>query len=167
VALAGAMCWGLGSVYALHAPRPAQPVLAAAVEMMCAGVALAVLAGVGGEYGRIDLSRNTGTALLAVGYLIVFGSLLAYSAYEWLLQNASPRLAGTYAFVNPVVAVALGGWLLDEHVGLRALVATAVIAAGVALIVARRPDRGVVGPDTSGGTPGSAPTPAGSGDRAG
>jgi drug/metabolite transporter (DMT)-like permease len=166
VALAGAMCWGLGSVYATHAPRPDQPLLAPAVEMLCAGLLLAVLAGAGGEYARIELSGDTGKALLAVGYLIVFGSLLAYSAYEWLLQNAPARLAGTYAFVNPVVAVALGGWLLDEKVGVRALVATAVIAVGVALIVVRRPEA-----DVSSGEPaesrGSSRTPVGSPDRAG
>jgi drug/metabolite transporter (DMT)-like permease len=162
VALAGAMCWGLGSVYALHAPRPGQPLLASAVEMLCAGVAMGVLAGFGGEYARIHPS---GEALLALAYLIVFGSLLAYTAYDWLLQNASARLAGTYAFVNPVVAVALGWWLLSEPIGARALIATGVIAAGVALIVARPPEPAALSPDGPSGTPGSPTTPAGSPDH--
>jgi drug/metabolite transporter (DMT)-like permease len=166
VALAGAMCWGLGSVYALHAPRPTQPLLASAVEMLCAGVAMGILAGFGGEYGRIELSGNSGEALAALAYLIVFGSLLAYTAYEWLLHHASPRLAGTYAFVNPVVAVALGWWLLHEPIGPRALIATGVIAAGVALIVARPPKRAAVSPDESAGTRESPTTPAGSPDLA-
>jgi drug/metabolite transporter (DMT)-like permease len=164
VALAGAMCWGLGSVYALHAPSPDQPLLASGVEMLCAGVAMGILAGFAGEYGRIELSGDTGKALLALAYLIVFGSLLAYTAYVWLLQNASPRVAGTYAFVNPVVAVALGGWLLHEPIGARALIATGIIAAGVALIVAR-PPKPAVSPGESGGTRESPTTPAGNRDR--
>jgi drug/metabolite transporter (DMT)-like permease len=133
VALGAAMCWGLGSVYALHAPRPEQPLLASAVEMLCAGVALTALAAAGGEFARVDAPALGGSAF-ALAYLIVFGSILAYSAYEWLLQHAPPRLAGTYAFVNPVVAVALGAWLLDEHVDARMILAAAVIAAAVALI---------------------------------
>jgi drug/metabolite transporter (DMT)-like permease len=137
VALAGALCWGLGSVYAQHAPRPRQPLLAPAVEMLCAGVALTVLGAAGGEFGRIDLARDVGGSVAALAYLIVFGSIVAYSAYEWLLQNAPARLTGTYAFVNPVVAVALGWWLLDETVGWRTLAAMAVIVAGVALIASQ------------------------------
>jgi len=132
VALAAAMCWGLGSVYAVHAPRPSHALLASAVEMVSAGAILAALAGVTGEFGRIGLS---GRSLLALGYLIVFGSLIAYTAYTWLLDHVAPRIAGTYAFVNPVVAVFLGWWLLGERLDARILIGTAVIAAGVALIV--------------------------------
>jgi drug/metabolite transporter (DMT)-like permease len=132
VALGGALCWGLGSVYAQHAPRPEQPLLASAVEMLCAGAFLAVLGGFAGEFARVHLTSG---AVVAMAYLIVFGSLVAYTAYEWLLQNAPSRITGTYAFVNPVVAVLLGWWLLHETVGPRTGIAAAVIAAGVALIV--------------------------------
>ena len=135
VALGGALCWGLGSVYGRHAPRPEQPLLASAVEMLCAGAFLAVLGGIGGEFGRVDLSSEAMRSVLAVAYLIVFGSLIAYTAYEWLLQHAPPRITGTYAFVNPIVAVLLGWWLLDEQVGTRTLLASAIIAVAVALIV--------------------------------
>ena len=82
-------------------------------------------------------------SVLAVAYLVVFGSLIAYTAYEWLLRNAPARTAGTYAFVNPVVAVLLGWWLLDEPLGARTVLAGVVIAAAVALIVLGRRD----GPD--------------------
>jgi drug/metabolite transporter (DMT)-like permease len=143
VALGGALCWGLGSAYGRHAPHPEQPLLTSAVEMTCAGVALAVLGGLGGEFGRIDLSGDVGGSLLAVGYLIVFGSLIAYTAYEWLLRNAPPRIAGTYAFVNPVVAVLLGWWLLDEALTGRTGLAAAIVAGAVALIVLGRQDRSV------------------------
>jgi drug/metabolite transporter (DMT)-like permease len=154
VALGAALCWGLGSVYALHAPQPEQPLLAPAVEMLCAGAALAVIGGAAGEFGRVELDRG---AVLAVGYLILFGSIMAYSAYQWLLHHASPRLAGTYAFVNPVIAVLLGWWLLGEHLGARTFAATAVIAVGVALIVSR---------GSTAGTAESEPTPADRPDRA-
>ena len=132
VALGGALCWGLGTVYAGHAPRPASALMASAIEMLCAGAILVVLSGVTGEWSRIDV---TGRSLLAVGYLIVFGSLVAYTAYTWLLDHVAPRIAGTYAFVNPVVAVLLGWWLLSEPLTVGTLLATALIAAAVALIV--------------------------------
>ncbi len=135
VALGGAMCWGLGSDLGRHAAHPDQPLLASAVEMLCAGAALGVLGGLGGEFGRIDLSADVLGSVLAVGYLIVFGSLIAYSSYEWLLRNAPPRITGTYAFVNPVVAVLLGWWLLAEPLGMRTLLASVIIVAAVALIV--------------------------------
>src|SRR5918998_865676 len=142
VALGGAVWWGLGSVYRLRAPHPEQPLLASAIEMICAGAALALLGGLGGEFGRADLSADVLGSVAAVGYLIVFGSLVAYSAYEWLLRHAPARITGTYAFVNPVVAVLLGWWLLDEPLGARTLLAGAVIAGAVALIVLpKRPPR--------------------------
>jgi drug/metabolite transporter (DMT)-like permease len=140
VALGGALCWGLGSVYGRHAPQPDQPLLASAVEMLCAGVALALLGGLGGEFGRVDLSADVAGSVIAVGYLIVFGSLVAYSAYQWLLRHAPPRITGTYAFVNPVVAVLLGWWLLDEPLGPRTVLAALIIAVAVALIVLPRRD---------------------------
>lgn len=136
VALAGAACWGLGTVYAGHAPRPAHALQASAIEMLAAGGVLTVLALVSGEPGRIHV---TGRSVAALGYLIVFGSLVAYTAYTWLLDHVAPRVAGTYAFVNPVVAVLLGSWLLGEPIGPRELLATAMIAAGVALIVLAPP----------------------------
>jgi len=132
VALGGAMCWGLGSVYAQHAPRPQHAFMASAIEMLCAGGILTGLAAVSGEFGRVEVRPG---ALLALAYLIVFGSLVAYTTYSWLLDHVPARVAGTYAFVNPVVAVVLGWWLLDEPLGARVLLATAMIAAGVALIV--------------------------------
>jgi drug/metabolite transporter (DMT)-like permease len=132
VALGGALCWGLGTVYALHAPRPQHALMASAVEMISAGLVLGVIGLFAGEFGRTHVS---GRSLLALGYLIVFGSLIAYTAYTWLLDHVAPRIAGTYAFVNPVVAVLLGWWLLNEKIDTRTVIAAAVIATGVALIV--------------------------------
>jgi drug/metabolite transporter (DMT)-like permease len=132
VALAGAASWGAGTVYGQRAPTPAQPLLASAVEMLGAGAFLFVLSAATGDYRSV---RLTGGSALALAYLIVLGSLLAYSTYEWLLHRAPARLVGTYAFVNPVVAVALGWALLGEPIGWRTGAAAAVIALGVALIV--------------------------------
>lgn len=106
--------------------------MASAAEMVSAGVILGVLAAFSGELGRVAVS---GQSVLALGYLIVFGSLLAYTAYTWLLDHVAPRIAGTYAFVNPVVAVFLGWWLLDERLDARVIGGTVVIAVAVALIV--------------------------------
>ena len=103
--------------------------------MICAGVALCLIGAAGGELGRISAASLISDSGLALGYLIVFGSLLGYSTYEWLLHHASSQLAGTYAFVSPLVAVILGWWLLGEQVTGHTLLAAAAIAAGVALIM--------------------------------
>jgi drug/metabolite transporter (DMT)-like permease len=135
VVLGGALLWGCGSVYAKRAPRPAQPLLTSGMEMICAGVVLGLIGAAGGEPGRISPASLVSTSGLALGYLIIFGSLLGYSTYEWLLHHASTQLAGTYAFVCPLVAVLLGWGLLSEQISWRTLVAAAAIAVGVALIM--------------------------------
>jgi drug/metabolite transporter (DMT)-like permease len=135
VALGGALCWGCGSAYARRAPHPDQPLLASSMQLICAGVALCVAGAAAGELGRIQAGALASESALALAYLIVFGSLVAYSSYEWLVRHAPSQLTGTYAFVNPLVAVLLGWWLLGEHVSGRTLLAAAVIVAGVALLV--------------------------------
>jgi drug/metabolite transporter (DMT)-like permease len=139
VALAGALSWGCGSVYAKRAPHPEQPLLGSGMQLICAGTALCAAGAAGGEFARIPGSALTSVSMLALGYVIIFGSLLAYSCYEWLIRHAPSSLVGTYAFVNPVVAVLLGWWLLGEPVSARTLLAAAVIVAGVALLVMPAP----------------------------
>jgi drug/metabolite transporter (DMT)-like permease len=133
VALLGAAAWGAGSVYAGHAEHPKQPLLGSGLELVCAGGIMLALGAAGGEPGRVHAIPQAG--VLALAYLVVFGSLLAYSCYEWLLRHAPARLVATYPFVNPVVAVLLGWALLGEGAGVRTAVATAAIVAAVALIV--------------------------------
>jgi drug/metabolite transporter (DMT)-like permease len=135
VALTGALSWGCGSVYAKRAPHPDQPLLGSGMQLICAGVALCVAGAGSGELARIHTSSLASASTLALGYLIVFGSLVAYSSYEWLIRHAPSLLVGTYAFVNPLVAVLLGWWLLAERVDGRTLLAAAVIVAGVTLLV--------------------------------
>jgi hypothetical protein len=105
------------------------------MEMTCAGVALCLIGAAGGELGRINAASLLSTSGLALGYLIIVGSLLGYSTYEWLLHHASSQLAGTYAFVSPLVAVILGWWLLGERISGHTLLAAAAISVGVALIM--------------------------------
>jgi drug/metabolite transporter (DMT)-like permease len=152
VALGGALCWGCGSVYAKRAPHPAQPLLASGMEMICAGVALCLIGAASGEFGRISAASLVSASGLALGYLIIFGSLLGYSTYEWLLHHASSQLAGTYAFVSPLVAVILGWWLLGEQISGHTLLAAAAIAVGVALIMLR-PRKSQPGRDEPGDQP--------------
>lgn len=134
----GAGCWGAGSVYAKRAPLPRRPLVGAAMEMLAGGALLAVMGAATGELGHLHPSKVSGESLLGLAYLVVFGSLVAFSAYVWLLTKARLSLVGTYAYVNPVVAVLLGWLILSEPVTARTLVASGVIVAAVALIVSAR-----------------------------
>jgi len=91
-----------------------------------------------GEPAQFDPSTVAAESWLAVAYLVVFGSMLAYTAYGWLLRNAPLSLVGTYAYVNPIVAVALGTVFLHEPISVRTLVAAAIILVAVAIIVTAR-----------------------------
>jgi drug/metabolite transporter (DMT)-like permease len=139
VVLGGALAWASGSVWSRRAPLPRRPLVGAGIEMLAGGAVLAVAAVVGGELGRIDPGAVSAASLAAVAYLVVFGSLVAFTAYAWLLRNVRTSVASTYAYVNPVVAVALGWAFGGEPVSARTLLAGAVILAGVALIVTARP----------------------------
>lgn len=138
VLLLGALSWAWGSVRSRHVPLPASPLLATAMEML-AGGALLVLAGLAtGEGADFHLAQVTLRSALAFGYLVTFGALVGFTAYVWLLRAASPALVGTYAYVNPIVAVFLGWLILGEPLTGRTLVAAAVIIAGVVLITLSR-----------------------------
>ena len=133
--LVGPIGWASGSLYARGAPLPRNALQGAAMEMLCGGVMFGIAGLATGEEGRVHPGAVSLESALAVAYLVVFGSLVAFSAYVWLLRAAPTPLVGTYAFVNPVVAVALGAGFLGEPVGLRTLAAGAVVVAAVALIV--------------------------------
>jgi drug/metabolite transporter (DMT)-like permease len=141
--LFAAFAWALGSLLSRNFPPPSSPLQATAIQMLAGGVLLGCASGVAGEWARFSPALVSGRSLAAVAYLVVFGSLVAFTAYVWLLRAASPALVSTYAFVNPVVAVFLGWLLAREEVGLRTLVAAAVIVGAVVLItlaeVCRRP----------------------------
>jgi len=138
-ALLGAtLSWSLGSYRARSAPRPASGLMAAAMQMICGGTLLVGMGLLLGEGPRVRLDTISRASILALAYLSLIGSILAYSCYMWLLEVSSAALATTYAFVNPVVAVLLGYAILGEPLTARTLVAAAVIVAGVALITLGR-----------------------------
>jgi len=122
-----------GSTRPLPRP-PASPLQATALQMLAGGVLLGCASGATGEWGRFSPALVSDRSLAAVAYLVVFGSLVAFTAYVWLLRVVSPALVSTYAFVNPVVAVFLGWALAAEQVSLRTLAAAAVIVGAVVLI---------------------------------
>jgi drug/metabolite transporter (DMT)-like permease len=140
VLLGGAFAWAAGSAYARVAPLPGGSVLSAAMQMLTASAMLFVLSAAKGDLGHVHASALSLTSVGSIAYLVGFGSILAYTAYGWLLKNAATPLLSTYAYVNPAVAVVLGWVLAGEHLGARELVSGLVVLASVALIlVARRP----------------------------
>jgi drug/metabolite transporter (DMT)-like permease len=130
--------WAAGSLYARGAPLPTNPLVAAAMQMLCAGGVVAVAGLVSGEAGQVHATAFTAEPLLAFGYLVVFGSLFAFSAYAWLLKNVRISTVATYAFVNPVVAVALGAGFLGEPITWTTLIAGGAIVLAVVLIVSAK-----------------------------
>jgi drug/metabolite transporter (DMT)-like permease len=131
----GAFAWAAGSVWSRRLPLPSDTLLSAAMGMLAGGFLLTVVSGFGGEF---DDTRFTPEALAAIGYMVVVGSLIGFSAYVWLLKVAPASTVSTYAYVNPVIAVLLGWAFNDEVITARTLVAGAAIVVGVALMVSRR-----------------------------
>jgi drug/metabolite transporter (DMT)-like permease len=134
------LAWAIGSLYSRHAPLPRRPLVGAAMQMLAGGLVLVVVGAVAGEFGRIHPEEVSLESWLGLAYLVAAGSLLAFTAYMWLLRAAPTSLVGTYAYVNPVVAVLLGSLLLGEPLTWRTLVGGAIIIASVALIM-RAPKR--------------------------
>ncbi|HSG13352.1 MAG TPA: EamA family transporter [Gaiellaceae bacterium] len=132
VIVVSAMCWAAGSLYSRGAPLPKRPIVSAGLAALCGGVLLAVLSLLTGELGRADWTRD---AVLAVAYLVVAGSVVGFSAYVWLLRVAPVSLVSTYAYVNPIVAVALGWLLLSESITLQMVLAGAAVLVSVAMIL--------------------------------
>jgi drug/metabolite transporter (DMT)-like permease len=137
--VAAAVCWATGTLLSRGQTLTVPPLVGAGMQMMAGGAVLLVVSAATGELGQLDLGAVSARSAGGLAYLVVFGSLLAFSAYTWLLRNARTSLVATYAYVNPVVAVALGWWALGEGIGARVLLAGGVIVASVALIVSAAP----------------------------
>ncbi|MBW3657478.1 MAG: EamA family transporter [Actinobacteria bacterium] len=136
--LAGSASWAYGSLRARESVMPTRPLVSTAMQMIAAGSMFVVLSVLRGELRGFAWSEVSAASAGALLYLIVAGSLVAFSAYVWLIKNAPAPIVATYAYVNPVIAVGLGALVLDEAVGLRNVVAGAIIVAGVALIIRAR-----------------------------
>jgi drug/metabolite transporter (DMT)-like permease len=130
-------CWALGTFASPRLRTPRDPLASTAVQMLAGGALLVVVATAIGEPARADPSTFSSASLAAMAYLVVFGSLVAFSAYTWLLQRTSVSVVATYAYVNPVVAVVLGAVVLSEAVTASMLIGAAIILAAVAFIVTR------------------------------
>ncbi|HEX6702116.1 MAG TPA: EamA family transporter [Gaiellaceae bacterium] len=147
--LVAALSWAGGSLYARGAALPNDLLLGAAMQMLAAGVLLGLVGAASGEAAKVHTPSLA--SLGALAYLVVVGSLVAFSTYLWLMRSAPTSIVSTYAFVNPAIAVALGAAFLGEPLGLRMLGASAAIVVSVALIVTarravRRPRRPVLRP---------------------
>ena len=130
----GSLSWAIGSLYSRRAALPKSAILATGLEMLTGGGVLLLIAAVAGEYGRLDVAHASQASIAGYFYLVVFGSLIGFTAFAWLIRVSSPARVSTYAFVNPVVAVLLGWAIAHEPVGPRTVVAAAIIVGAVALI---------------------------------
>jgi len=138
-------CWALGSFLASRVPMTGDAFVATTWEMLAGGAALTLVGAARGELDGFALEQVSGAAWAWLGYLVVIGSVVAFSAYVWLLQHAPISLTATYAYVNPVVAVVLGALVLAEPVTTAVVGGGAIVVLGVGLVVSaerpRRPDR--------------------------
>ena len=133
--------WALGTFASPRLRTPRDPLASTTVQMLAGGALLVAIAAGIGEPGRADPSTFSTASLLSMAYLVVFGSLVAFSAYTWLLQHAPVSVVATYAYVNPVVAVVLGSLVLGETVTPSMFIGAAIILAAVAFIVSRSAGR--------------------------
>jgi drug/metabolite transporter (DMT)-like permease len=133
------IAWAAGSLYARYAPLPRSGLLATGLEMTAGGVSLVVAGTLLGEIGQADVSSFSTESIVAFAYLVVFGSIVAFTAYIWLLQHTAVSTVATYAYVNPIVAVALGAIFLQEPVTPRTVIAATIIIGAVVAMVSGRP----------------------------
>ena len=128
--LVASLSWSFGSVWSRGRDLPS-PFMSSAAQMLCGGVAMCIVGAAVGE--RFD-GMPSAHGLAAFAYLIVFGSIIGFSSYIWLLHHVRPALASSYAYINPAIAVALGAWLAHERFGTHELMAMGVILFGVVAI---------------------------------
>ena len=136
LALVGASCsWAAGSVYGRTAPLPRDPLLAAGLEMLIGGAGAMAVGIAAGEPHRLDFALVSERSIVALAYLTVFGSIAAFTAYNWLVTVEAPARVATYAYVNPVIAVLLGAIVAGEPLTPRIGFAAIVIVTAVVLVI--------------------------------
>ena len=141
--------WGVGMLVMRYVREPAEPFTASGIQMITGSGWLLLASLATGELGRFDPSLITGRSVVAWAYLVIFGSLIGFSTFTWLMKHSTPAKVSTYAYVNPVVAVFLGWAVLDETISPRLFLAAAIIIAGVALITIAKNKKPVVRPALS------------------
>lgn len=145
IVIVAALFWALGSLYARNADMPANPLMSTGIQLFCGGLLQMALSVANGSLFSIDISAISFRSVFAMIYLAIFASIIAFTAFTWLMRVANPALVTTYAYVNPVVAVILGWIFRGEQLTMRTLLAGAIIIAAVVILTrasrsaARRP----------------------------
>jgi drug/metabolite transporter (DMT)-like permease len=150
IVLAGSVAWSFGSIYSRHIPRPTSALLGSAMHMACGGAVLVVFSLLTGQFNGFSIDQVSTRSWIGFVYLVIFGSLVGFSSFVFLLRATTPARVATYAYVNPVVAVLLGWLFAGEALSWRVGVAAAVIVGAVAAITTfsatpRREPSGEVG----------------------
>ncbi len=142
ILMGASLSWATGSIYSQRAELPTSPLLATGMQMLAGGALLLILSSAFGEWTRVDLSQVSDRSFLSLVYLVVFGSIVGFTAYMWLLRVTTAARVATYAYVNPMVAVFLGWALAGEAVTEQTLLAAAIIVLAVAVITRYRSSQG-------------------------
>jgi drug/metabolite transporter (DMT)-like permease len=145
VVLAG-FAWAAGSVYSSRRPIRTVTSMASGMQMLAGGSLLLLLALVAGDFKRLNLDNASWVSIGAFAYLMLFGSLVTFTAYSWLLNNVTTARAATYAYVNPVVAVLLGWLIASEPITLKMMLGAAIIVGSVVLITTFGHDHAATAP---------------------
>jgi drug/metabolite transporter (DMT)-like permease len=133
--IGAAVAWATGTFTASRIDLPDDPLIATGWEMLLGGGVIVAAGLVAGEQRGLDAGGFSGDSMLAFAYLVVIGSIVAFTAYAWLVRNVPVSKVGTYAYVNPAIAIALGWLILDETITAVTLAGAGIIVAAVALVV--------------------------------
>ncbi|MGZ3331807.1 MAG: EamA family transporter [Gemmatimonadaceae bacterium] len=138
VLIIGSLSWAIGSFWSRDAQLPESGLLTTGMEMLGGGALLMIIGALSGEFAQLDVHAVSKASAIGLLYLVTFGSLLGFTSYIWLLDKVSPARLGTYAYVNPLVAVMLGWAIAGERLSIRTGVAAAIVICAVALITTAR-----------------------------
>jgi drug/metabolite transporter (DMT)-like permease len=153
VVVGASIAWSIGTLYATRAPLPKRGSVSASMQLLCGGVALGIVGLASGEAGRVHFSEMSASSIFGLAYLIVFGAIVAFSAYAYMVRNTSPAIVSTYAYVNPVIAVFLGWAIRDEPLRSTTIFAGAIIVVAVAMIVGSKAKTSAEGEPAAGAPP--------------
>jgi drug/metabolite transporter (DMT)-like permease len=142
IIIVAAFSWATGSIYGLRSPVPKSSLQTAGMQMLSGGLVLLVVSLIAGEWSSFSIAQVSSNSWFGLIYLIIFGSLIGYTAYSWLLKNAQPAMVATYAYVNPVIAVFLGWLIAGESFTGQMLIGAGVIVGSVVLITSENKDGG-------------------------
>jgi drug/metabolite transporter (DMT)-like permease len=138
VLILGSLSWAIGSFWSRDAQLPESGLLTTGMEMLGGGALMIIVGAISGEVAHVDVHAISKASAIGLLYLVTFGSLLGFTSYIWLLDKVSPARLGTYAYVNPLVAVMLGWAIAGERLSIRTGVAAAIVICAVALITTAR-----------------------------